>query len=186
MILIWSWSLRIPSLDSSLRPKVVGASQVVLVVKNPSADAGDIRDWGLIPGLGKSPEGERGIPLQYSCLEESLAQRSLVGYSPQGCRVEHDWSDLAHSTRVVEGLECWGSSPFECDFTVTWGFPGGSDSKESAYSSGNLGSIPGSGRCPEEGDGYSVQYSCLENSIDRGVWWAGVHGIIKSQIWLSD
>ena len=57
------------------------ASQVALVVKNPPADAGDIRDVGLIPGLGRS----HGNPLQYSCLENPM-DRSLVGYSPEGCK----------------------------------------------------------------------------------------------------
>ena len=60
------------------------------------------------------------------------------------------------------------------------GFPGGSDSKESACSTGGLGSIPESGRCPEEGNGYPLQYSCLENSVGRGIWWATVHGFAES------
>ena len=46
-------------------------------------------------------------------------------------------------------------------------------------------SIPGSGRPPEEGNGYPLQYSCLENSVDRGVWWAMVHSVAKSWTWLS-
>ena len=54
------------------------------------------------------------------------------------------------------------------------GVPGGSDSKESTCNSGDLGSIPGSGRFPGEGNGYPLQYSCLENSKDRGAWWATV------------
>ena len=186
MILIGSWSLRITGLDSSLGPRVVGASQVVLVVKNPSANARDIRDWGLIPGLGKIPWRRAWQPTPVFSPGDSLGQRSLMGYSPQSRRAEHNWSDLARSMGMVEGLECWGSSCFECDFTVIWGLPGGSDSKESACNAGNLGSIPGSGRCPEEGNGYSLQYSCLENSMDRGVWRAGVHGIVKSQTRLSD
>ena len=49
-----------------------------------------------------------------------------------------------------------------------WGFPGDSDSKESAYNSGDPGLIPGWGRSPGEGNSYSLQYSCLENSMDRG------------------
>ena len=61
------------------------------------------------------------------------------------------------------------------------GFPGGSDGEESAYSGGDSGSISGSGRSPGEGNGYPLQYSCLENSIDRGAWWATVHGVAKSQ-----
>ena len=48
------------------------------------------------------------------------------------------------------------------------GFPRGPDSKESACNAGDLGSIPGSGRSPREGSGYPLQYSCLENSMDRG------------------
>ena len=68
----------------------VGASQVALVVKNLPANAGDIRDAGLILGLGKSPGEGHGNPLQYSCLENPHGQRSLAGYSPLGLRVGHD------------------------------------------------------------------------------------------------
>ena len=50
------------------------------------------------------------------------------------------------------------------------GFPGGSDGKESACNAGDLSSIPGLGRSPEEGNGNPLQYSCLENSMDRGAW----------------
>ena len=46
---------------------------------------------------------------------------------------------------------------------------------------GDLGSIPGLGRSPKEGNGYPLQYSCLENSMDRGAWWATVHGVTKNQ-----
>ena len=60
------------------------------------------------------------------------------------------------------------------------GFPGGSDSKESACKAEDLGLIPGSGRCPREGNGNPFHYSCLENSMDRGAWQASVHGVAKS------
>ena len=53
---------------------------------------------------------------------------------------------------------------------IHWGFLGGSDSKESACNVGDLGLIPGSGRAPGEGNGYPLQDSCLENSMDRGAW----------------
>ena len=59
------------------------------------------------------------------------------------------------------------------------GFPGGSDSKESVHNAGDPGSIPGFGRSPGEGNGYPLQYSFLENPIDRGSWWATVHGVTK-------
>ena len=55
-----------------LAPAVVRASQVALVLKNPSANEGDIRDTGLIPGLGRSPGGGQDIPHQYSCLENPM------------------------------------------------------------------------------------------------------------------
>ena len=57
------------------------------------------------------------------------------------------------------------------------GFDGSLDGKKSTYNAGDLGSIPGSGRSPGEGNGNPLQYSCLENPMDRGVWWATVHGV---------
>ena len=56
----------------------------------------------------------------------------------------------------------------------------------SAGDARDAGSIPGSGRSPGEGNGNPLQYSCLENSMDRGAWWAIVHGVSESQIQLSD
>ena len=60
-------------------------------------------------------------------------------------------------------------------------FSSDSDSKEYACHAGELGSILGSGRSPGEGNGNPLQYSCLENPMDRGAWWAIVHGVAKSQ-----
>ena len=64
---------------------------------------------------------------------------------------------------------------------VTLGFPGGSDGKESVCNVGDLTSISVWGRSPKEGNGYPLQYSCLENSMDRGTWWATDNGVTKSQ-----
>ena len=66
------------------------------------------------------------------------------------------------------------------------GFPGGSYGKESACNAGDLGSIPGSGRSPGEANGTPLQYSCLENPMDGGAWWAIVQGVTKSQTRLND
>ena len=66
------------------------------------------------------------------------------------------------------------------------GFLGGSEVKVSARNAGDPGSIPGSGRSPGEGNGNPLQYSCLDNPMDRGAWWATVHGVAKSRTRLSD
>ena len=76
-----------------------------------------------------------------------------------------------HTQRILKGL---------------MGFPGGSDGKESVRNAGDLGLIPGLGRFPGEGNGYPLRYSCLENPMDRGAWWAAVYGVAKSWTWLSD
>ena len=73
------------------------------------------------------------------------------------------------------------------DVTYGYGlFSGGSEGKESAYSAGDLGLIPGLGRSPGEGNGYPLWYCCLENSMDRGAWWATVYGVSKSQTQLGN
>ena len=65
------------------------------------------------------------------------------------------------------------------------GFPGSSAGKESACNSGDLGLIPALGRSPGEGNRYPFQYSGLENSMNRGAWWATVHGVTKSRTQLN-
>ena len=67
-----------------------------------------------------------------------------------------------------------------------WGFPAGSDCKESTCNAGDLGSILGSGRSPGGGHGNPLQYSCLENPMDRGAWQATVCGVVKSWTWLTN
>ena len=71
--------------------------------------------------------------------------------------------------------------PFLC-----MGFAGSSAGKKSACNAGDPGLIPGSGRSPREGNGYPLQYSDLENSMDRGAWQATVPGLAKSRTWLTD
>ena len=65
-------------------------------------------------------------------------------------------------------------------------FPGGSDGKASACNVGDLGLIPGLGRSPGGGNGNPLQYSCLENSMGGGAWWATVHGVTRNQTRLSN
>ena len=80
---------------------------------------------------------------------------------------------------VQKTQELWVLSP-------TRDFLGGSDGDESACNVGDLSLIPGSGWSPGGGHGNLLQYSCLENPMNRGAWWATVHGAAKSWTWLSD
>ena len=66
------------------------------------------------------------------------------------------------------------------------GFLGGSDGKDSACNAGDLESISGLGKSPVGGNGNPFQYSCLENSMDRGAWWVTVHGVAKHRTRLSN
>ena len=71
----------------------------------------------------------------------------------------------------------------------TPGFPNSSVGKESTDSvgaTGDVSSVPGSGRSPEVGNGNPLQYSCLENPRDRGAWWAAVRRVTKTRTWLND
>ena len=86
----------------------------------------------------------------------------------------------------IFGCHGWGRGRLEV-LPTSRSFPGVSDSKGSAYNAGNLGLIPGSGRSsPGEGNGNPLQYSCLENPMDRGARQATVHGVAKSRTQLSN
>ena len=96
-----------------------------------------------------------------------------------------------HTSNIYESYRC--PAPMLPDvflilgvLIVMSGFPDGSDSKESTCSTGDLHSIPGSRRSPQEGNGNSLQYSCLENPMDRGAWWATVHGVTQIRTRLSN
>ena len=92
------------------------------------------------------------------------------------------------SSTVVKPSDQWllqschllGGAPTPAHSCVCLGFPGGSAGKESACNTGDPGSIPGLGRSPGDGNGYPLQYSYLENSMDRGAWWATILGVAKS------
>ena len=72
------------------------------------------------------------------------------------------------------------TTPDRLPTPVLLGFPCGLPGKESACNAGDLGSIPGLGRSPAEGEGYPLQYACLENSMDGGAWQATVHRVSES------
>ena len=80
----------------------------------------------------------------------------------------------------------WNTCPFGRGLSILKGFPSGSDGKASACNAGDLGLTPVSERSPGGGNGNPLQYSCLENPIDREAWCAAVHGVVKSWTPLSN
>ena len=80
---------------------------------------------------------------------------------------------------IFLGKICWKRNRLLTP--IFMGFPGGSDSKESACNAGELGLISGLGRSPGEGNGNPLQCSCLKNPMDRGTWWATVNGVSQSR-----
>ena len=125
-------------------------------------------------------------------------RRSLVGCSPCGC----EESDTTERLHFHFSLSCTGEgngSPLQCSclenprdegpwWAAIYGVAQSRTRLKPLSSSSNMAdpaSIPGLGRSPEGGDTYPLQYSCLEDSMDRGAWWAVVHGVAKSQTVLS-
>ena len=95
--------------------------------------------------------------------------------------------DCFHVLAIVNCVQWIGCMYlFELCFSLVICSGGGSDGKASACNAEDPGSIPGLGRSPGEGNGNPLQYSCLENSMDGGAWWATVHGVTKSLTGLSD
>ena len=97
-----------------------------------------------------------------------------------------DEAGKVSSRQVLCSLVDYSTSSWRCPVAEriqledTGGFPGSSVGKESACSARDLGSIPWFGQSPGEGNGKPLQYPCLKNPMDRGAWWAAVHGIEKS------
>ena len=133
----------------------------------------NVGDPGSIPGLGRSPGEGNGNPFQCSCLEKSHGWRNLVGYSLLGCK-ELDTTEWLH---------------FQFLSWLSEGFPGGTNGKEPACQCWRhkrhgfhhwVRKIPWSRKWH-----HTLQYPCLENSMDRATWQAIVHGIAKSWTQLS-
>ena len=120
-----------------------------------------------VRSLGQQDPLQKGVATHSSVLAWRIPGTGEPGGLPSmgSHRVGHDCCDLAAF------LAC-----FPCSLL----------GKESACSAGDLGSIPGLGRSSGEGNGNPLQYPCLENFMDRGAWWATVHGVAKSQIRLRD
>ena len=128
----------------------------------------DPMDWSL-PG-----SSAHGIP------QTRILECVAISF-PRESSWPRDWTRISHI--VGRFITIWATREVQVRFLLFLFV--GSDGKESACNAGDLGSIPGAGRSPGERNGYSLQCSCLENPMDRGTWWATVHGVAKSQTWLK-
>ena len=109
---------------------------------------------------------------------------SFPNYEPMQCSMSG--SNCCFLPCIQDSQVKWTDIPISLRIFQFVAFPGGSVSKESACNVGEPGSIPGLGRYPGEGNGNPLQYSCQENSMDRGAWWATIHGITIIQTQLSN
>ena len=144
-------------------PFLEEAILVAQLVKNP-------------PAMGETwvqPLGwEDRLEMEMATHSSILAWRIPQTEEPSGLmsiwshRVGHKWSDFR--LKSSSGNSIW------------WGFPYSSVGKESVCNARDLGSIPGSRRSPGDGNGNPLQYSCVENPMDRGAWQAKIHGVPKS------
>ena len=119
-----------------------------------------------------------------TCLLHGISNPSVPPWGPPSL------PDYLPKASPANTITWWGKRQLKFQhMNLEWrtaGLPGGSDGKESAYHSGDLGSISRTGRSPGGGSGYPLQYSCLENPMDREAWWATVRGVAKSRTHLSD
>ena len=121
-----------------------------------------------------------------------LNQNLLLLYflwRPKQSRLWSGWNEWI-SLQVMLGRQLFYFVALYCRVelhrSIPLGFPGGSYGKESTCNAGDPGLIPGLGRSPGEGNGNPLQYFCLENPMDRGAWWATVHGVTNGQTQLSN
>ena len=118
-------------------------------------------------------------------LEENTVSPSYLHIHGFNQRMENIWKKFFHEIPKNKTWICYSSSTIYIALTLYLGFPGGSDSKESACNAGDTCLIHGLGRFPGEENGHPLQYSCLENSMNRA-WLATVQGVAKSWTQLSN
>ena len=145
---------------------------------------------------GKWQMTDKGIIRLQEAIVQALREGSLLAsrftgltprFSGKGAqtRVHEEWS--TENLHWKQGDNSWFSFFKQSDYCPSTNFNiSGSEGEESACDAADLGSITGLGRSPGEGNGYPLQYSCLENSFSRGAWWATVHGVAESRTWLRD
>ena len=147
----------------------------------------NIQDWFPLGWTGwislQSKDSEESFPTPQFKNINSLVLSFLYGPTLPPLLEHKSWKGRIMSVWLTDHLEqCLAQ---EVVRIYLW-LHDRSGSKESVCNAGDRGSIPGSGESPRGEKGYPLQYSCLENSKDRGAWWATVHGVTKSQTLLSE
>ena len=137
------------------------------------------------------------IPTYITSCKKSLFKVPIVWFLDETFLRIHNWKINQYNSAICQTFLSPGfcREPLHCvgiwHIRIKHNIPqlsstGGSEVKVSACNVGDLGSIPGLGRSPGEGNGNPLQYSCLENPMDREAWWATVQGVAKSRTRLSD
>ena len=145
---------------------------------------GDVRPRELRSLITATQSGaDMGLRTKLSLLPSFSHPRASQSGRKQDLEVVREgyWNSVSTLLRNSTDTSVPLQSSYSVGIHVIWGFPGGSEVKASAYNVRNLGSIPGWGRSPGEENGNPLQYSCLENPMDGGAWWATVHGVTKSR-----
>ena len=124
------------------------------------------------------------MDMSFSELQDLVMDREA--WHPAVHGVAKNWTWLSHWTTATIALLCEPHFYRNRRFRVLSGLPWWLRWLSISYNAGDMGSIPGSGRSPGEGNGNPLQYSCLENPMDRRAWQVTVHGVAKSQTRLSD
>ena len=128
------------------------------------------------------------VPWTARTSNQSILKEISPGYSLEGMMLKVKLQYFGHLMQRVDSLEktlmprrqAWHAAVHGVAKSQTR-LSNLTELKESVCSAGYPDSIPGSGRSPGDGNGNPLQYSCLKNSMDRGAWWARVHGVAKSQ-----
>ena len=156
--------LFLPSIFPSIR---VFSNESVLCIRWP-------KYWSFSFNISPSSEHPGLISFRMDWLDLPAVQGTLKSLlqQPQCKRINSLVLSFLYSPLLPPAATC-------CTCNLYNGFPRCLNGKEFACNAGDLGSIPGSGRSPEEGNGYPLQNSCLGNPTDRGAWWATVHGFPK-------
>ena len=148
---------------------------------------------GLEVSPGRAELLPQGISYVLWILSCPLPSMSCVAYGTLQFIQMQNWYRMITDTELIKtdtNQNWYRIITLRCTISVTLlscvSFPNGSDGKESTCNTGELGSVPEQGTSPGGGHGNPLQYSCLENPMDRGAWWALVHGVAKSQTRLSN